>query len=90
VALVKPGRDVCWNRVRNSFNAMLYTRFVIGEETLSGTSVFSYSHPSSFSTTTRSVTFRSLLLGINGGYVMSTLPLGARHIKREGAPCGST
>ena len=55
VALVKPGRGACWNHARNSFSAMLYTRFVIGEETLSSTSVFNFSHPSSFSTTTKSV-----------------------------------
>jgi hypothetical protein len=34
VALVKPGRGACWNQAMNSFRAMLYTRFVIGEETL--------------------------------------------------------
>src|SRR5437762_4456862 len=33
VALVKPGRGACWNQGRNSSSAMLYTRFVIGEET---------------------------------------------------------
>jgi hypothetical protein len=38
VALVKPGRGSCWNHAMNSFKAMLYTRFVIGEETLSSTS----------------------------------------------------
>jgi len=48
VALVKPGRGACWNQPRNSSNAMLYTRFVIGEETLSSTSVFSFSHPAIF------------------------------------------
>jgi transposase InsO family protein len=35
VAFVKPGRGACWNHTRNSSRAMLYTRFVIGEETLS-------------------------------------------------------
>ena len=44
VALVKPGRGACWNHAINSFSAMLYTRFVIGEETLSSTSVFNFSH----------------------------------------------
>src|SRR6266852_5943576 len=45
VALVKPGRGACWNQARNSSSAMLYTLFVIGEETLSSTSVFNFSHP---------------------------------------------
>jgi hypothetical protein len=35
VAFLKPGRGACWNHAINSFSAMLYTRFVIGEETLS-------------------------------------------------------
>jgi hypothetical protein len=48
VALVKPGRGPCWNHARNSSRAMLYTRFVIGEETLSSTSAFSFSHPAIF------------------------------------------
>jgi hypothetical protein len=48
VALVKPGRGACWNHTRNSSSAMLYTRFVIGEETLSRTSAFSFSHPAIF------------------------------------------
>ena len=54
VALVKPGRDACWNQPRNSSSAMLYTRFVIGEETLSSTSVFSVCHCAIFSTTIKS------------------------------------
>ena len=33
------------NQARNSPSAMLYARFVIGEETLWRTSVFSFSHP---------------------------------------------
>jgi hypothetical protein len=48
VALVKPGRGACWNQLKNSSSAMLYTRLVIGEETLSSTSVFSFSHPAIF------------------------------------------
>jgi hypothetical protein len=44
VALVKPGRGACWNQAMNSFRAMLYTRFVIGEDTLSSTRVFNFSH----------------------------------------------
>jgi hypothetical protein len=35
---------IYWNHAMNSFRAMLYTRFVIGEETLSSTSVFNFSH----------------------------------------------
>src|ERR1700691_4583827 len=50
VALVKPGRGACWNHSINSFSAMLYTLFVIGEETLSSTSVFNFSHWAIFST----------------------------------------
>jgi hypothetical protein len=45
VALVKPGRGAPWNHARNSSSAMLYSRFVTGEDTLSSTSVFSFSHP---------------------------------------------
>ena len=48
VALVKPKRGACWNQARNSFSAMLYTRFVIGDETLSSTRAFSFSHPAIF------------------------------------------
>jgi hypothetical protein len=49
VALVKPGRGASWNQRINSSNAMLYTRLVIGEETLSSTSFFSFCHPAIFS-----------------------------------------
>src|SRR5215470_16576150 len=55
VALVKPGRGSCWNHARNSSRAMLYTRFVIGEETLSRTSVFNFSQPAIRCFTTNSV-----------------------------------
>jgi hypothetical protein len=48
VAFVKPGRGASWNQPMNSSSAMLYTRFVIGDETLSSTSVFSFSHPTIF------------------------------------------
>src|SRR5580704_11282927 len=54
VALVKPGRGACWNHARNSSSAMLYTRLVIGEETLSSTIVFSFSHPTIFCTAIKS------------------------------------
>jgi hypothetical protein len=57
VALVNPGRGACWNYVINSFRAMLYTRFVIGEDTLSSTSIFSFSHWAIFSITTKSFIF---------------------------------
>jgi hypothetical protein len=49
VALEKPGRGACWNHAINSFRAMLYTRFVIGEETLSSTSAFNFSQWAIFS-----------------------------------------
>src|SRR5579863_3084735 len=65
VALVKPGRGACWNQAINSFNAMLYTRFVIGDETLSSTSVFNCSHCAIFSTAIKSFIFGPLM-GING------------------------
>src|SRR6185369_8241086 len=54
VALVKPGRGACWNQPRNSSSAMLYTRRVIGEETLSSTSDFNFCHWAIFSSTTKS------------------------------------
>ena len=54
VALVKPGRGACWNQAMNSSSAMLYTRRVIGEETLSSTSAFSRSHCAIFSTAIKS------------------------------------
>jgi len=49
---VKPGRGACWNQPINSFSAMLYTRFVIGEETLSSTNAFNFSYSAIFSSTT--------------------------------------
>jgi len=64
VALVKPGRGACWNQRRNSSSAMLYTRFVIGEDTLSSTIAFSFVHPAIFSTA-----IKSFILGpFNGHY----------------------
>ena len=54
VALVKPGRGACWNQSKNSSSAMLYTRRVIGEETLSSTSAFNLCHSAVFSTTIKS------------------------------------
>jgi hypothetical protein len=57
VTFVKPGRGACWNHAINSFSAMLYTRFVIGEETLSSTSIFNFSHWPIFSIATKSFIF---------------------------------
>ena len=45
VAWVKPGRGACWNQLRNSYRAMLYTRFVIGEEALSSTTRLQFLPP---------------------------------------------
>src|SRR5271169_6496640 len=85
VALVKPGRGACWNQRRNSSSAMLYTRFVIGEDTLSSTIAFSFVHPAIFSTA-----IKSFILGpFNGHYrnsVMWTLPRDCRaHQAKFGA-----
>ena len=44
VALLKPGRGSSRNHAMNSSSAMLYTRRVIGEETLSSTSALSLYH----------------------------------------------
>jgi hypothetical protein len=82
VALVKPGRGACWNQARNSFKAMLYTRFVIGEETLSSTSVFSSPTLRAFQLQLNQ-SFVSLLLGIIVSHVMWTLPLSGTHINRK-------
>src|SRR5260370_10848057 len=54
VALVKLGRGACWNHAKNSSGAMLYTLFVIGEETLSSTSVFNFCHCAILSTAIKS------------------------------------
>src|ERR1035441_2104852 len=40
VALVKPARGSCANQAKNSSSPRLYTRFVIGDETLSRTRAF--------------------------------------------------
>jgi hypothetical protein len=48
VRVATTGRGACWNHPINSSSAMLYTRFVIGEETLSSTSVFNFSQPAIF------------------------------------------
>jgi hypothetical protein len=54
---------------------------VIGEETLSSTSVFSFSQPAILRTAIKSVIFR--LMGNIGSYVMWTLPRCGGNIKRE-------
>src|SRR5262249_49427125 len=84
VAFVKPGRGACWNHARNSSSAMLYTRFVIGDDTLSSTICFNFSHCAGFSTTVRSCIVGplwSLLLGNIGSCFMWTLPRVGEHIK---------
>jgi len=67
VALLKPGRGSSLNHAMNSSRAILYTRRVIGEETLSSTSAFNFCHSEAFSTTIRSFIW-VLLLGINGSH----------------------
>src|SRR5258706_813116 len=86
VALQKPpGRGSFLNQVKNSSSAMLYTRRVIGEETLSSTSAFSLCHCAIFSTTIRSFisVLLETLLGIIGSHL--TLPLSGADLKRIGA-----
>jgi hypothetical protein len=58
VALVKPGRGASRNQAINSSSAMLYTLFVMGEETLSSTRAFNFCHCAIFSTA-----IKSLILG---------------------------
>src|SRR5579872_3241046 len=57
VAFVKPGCGACRNQSMNSSNTMLYTRRVIGEDTLSSTSAFNLFHSAGLSTTIRSFIF---------------------------------
>ena len=52
VALLKPVRDSRLYHSKNSSSAMLYTRRVIGEETLSNTSPLSFCHSAVLFTTT--------------------------------------
>src|ERR1039457_3047884 len=54
VALVKPGPGSWAYQRKNSFNAMLYARFVIGDETLSRTRAVNRCHSVFFSTTAKS------------------------------------
>jgi hypothetical protein len=49
------GREVPSLLLQILFDLMLYTRFVIGEETLSSTSVFNFCHCAIFSTTIKSL-----------------------------------
>src|SRR6185436_12179603 len=53
VALLNPGRGASRNQSRNSFSAMLYTRRVIGEETLSRTNFLRKFHSAAFSAKTK-------------------------------------
>src|SRR5271157_3265846 len=55
VAFVKPGRGSWPYHSKNSSSAWLYTRFVIGEETLSSTSAFNLCHSVICGTTIKSV-----------------------------------
>src|ERR1035437_10271602 len=80
VASVKSGRGACWNHAINSLSAMLYTRFVIGEETLSSTSAFNFSHWAILSITTKSFIFSPF----NGHY----RPPGLYFVKQDTSSFG--
>src|ERR1051326_3122998 len=82
VALLKPGRGASLNQAINSSRAMLYTRRVIGEETLSSTSAFNRSHSAAFSTKATSFIFL-LLLGINGSHLNITSACQRHQAKRS-------
>lgn len=70
VALVKPGRGACCSQAMNSSSAVLYTRFVIGDETLSSTSCFNFCQQAIFQP------LPIVHLGsFNGQCVMWTVPL---------------
>ena len=60
---------------------MLYTRFVIGEETLSSTSVFNFCHCAIFSRLINR-SFCVLILGIVGS-VIKRLPLNRKNHRRR-------
>jgi hypothetical protein len=75
VALVNPGRGACWNHPINSLSAMLYTRFVIGEETLSSTNAFNFSHCAIFSIAITFIHFESRQWALSEAKVIRTLPL---------------
>ena len=64
----------------NSFRAMLFTRFVIGEETLSRTSAFCFSHWAIFSNAINSF-FLGPVVGHYRQLPQTTLPRSAGHIK---------
>ena len=61
VALVKPGRGSWAYQAKNSSRAMLYTRFVIGDETESSTRLFIRRHSVALSTTVNSVILNPLI-----------------------------
>jgi hypothetical protein len=77
VALVKPGRGSWAYQAKNSSRAMLYTRLVIGDETLSRTRAFIRRHSVPFSTTVKSFILHLL---IGSSEAMNTLP------SEEGVP----
>ncbi len=88
VALVKPGRGALAGTMReNLLSAMLYTRFVMGELTLSSTRAFSFVHPAIFCTAIKS-SFWILLMGTIGSCVMSDVSSMLRlNIKCESRWC---
>src|ERR1017187_9445920 len=80
VALVKPGRGSWAYQQKNSSRAILYTRFVIGDETLSRTRDFIRRHSFVLSTTVNSFILH-LLMGNIGS--LTTLPLGGGDSKQN-------
>src|ERR1035441_4434616 len=67
ISLAKPGRGSSRYQSKNSCRAMLYTRFVIGDETESSTRLFIRRHSFVFSTTVNSFIL-CLLLGNIGSH----------------------
>ena len=61
VALVKPGRGSWAYQAKNSSRAMLYTRFLIGDETESSTRLFIRRHSVALSTTVNSFILNPLM-----------------------------
>jgi hypothetical protein len=79
VAFVNPVRGSSVYQAMNSSSPKLYTRRVIGEETLSSTSDFNLRHSAPLSATTSSVIFRSCCLAISEA--TWTLALAGQNIK---------
>ena len=72
VALVRPARGSCEYQAKNSSSPRLYTRLVIGEETLSRTSAFSLCQSDALDATTSSF----ILSPFNGQYLaILSLPI---------------